>query len=44
MVVIECQDTERVRVRNDTCAEFYLRVVMQADANLSPEGIPCDDE
>jgi hypothetical protein len=36
MVVYECLDEERVRVRNDTCAEFYLRVVLEAPGNSSP--------
>ncbi len=36
-VVIEKWDDEIIRVRNDTCAEFYLRVVAQADPNLSME-------
>jgi hypothetical protein len=31
-VVVECQDEERVRVRNDTCADMYLRVVLEAKA------------
>ena len=40
-VVVECQDTERVRVRNDTCAEFYLRVILKANPELSHEDRPC---
>jgi hypothetical protein len=40
-VVVECQDVERVRVRNDTCAELYLRVVLEANPNLSQEDRPC---
>jgi len=39
--VIECIDEERVRVRNDTCAESYLRVVLEADGVSSPPAEPC---
>jgi len=42
-VVFECIDEERVRVRNDTCAESYLRVVLVADGNSSPPVEPCHD-
>jgi hypothetical protein len=31
-VVVERVDDEVVRVRNDTCADMYLRVVLEADA------------
>jgi len=41
--VIECIDEERVRVRNDTCAESYLRVVLVADGVSSPPTEPCHD-
>lgn len=41
--VIECIDEERVRVRNDTCAESYLRVVLVADGLSSPPAEPCHD-
>jgi len=40
-LVIECIDEERVRVRNDTCAEGYLRVVLKADGASSPPAKPC---
>ena len=43
--VIECIDDQRVRVRNDTCAETYLRVVLFADPgdeSSRPEQ-PCRD-
>lgn len=40
-VVIECQDSERIRVRNDTCAELYLRVVAQANPDLSVDERRC---
>jgi len=33
--VIEVWDEERIRVRNDTCAEFYLRAVVIADPDLA---------
>ena len=39
--VVECIDDERVRVRNDTCAEGYLRVVLVADAVSTPPEEPC---
>ena len=42
-VVVECIDEERVRVRNDTCAESYLRVVLEADGDSSPPAEPCHD-
>jgi hypothetical protein len=38
-VVVECQDEQRVRVRNDTCADFYLRVEARADSSTEP--LPC---
>lgn len=34
-VVIEASTPERIRVRNDTCAELYLRVVALADPDWS---------
>jgi len=34
-LVIERWDEEIVRVRNDTCGEFYLRVVLVADGAVS---------
>jgi len=37
-LVIERWDDEIVRVRNDTCGEFYLRVVLTADADASSIG------
>jgi hypothetical protein len=37
-LVIERWDDEIVRVRNDTCGEFYLRVVLVADADASGIG------
>jgi len=37
-LVIERWDDEIVRVRNDTCGEFYLRVVLVADADASSIG------
>lgn len=40
-VVVECQDAERVRVRNDTCAEMYLRVLLEANPDQSQEDRPC---
>lgn len=40
-VVYECADEERVRVRNDTCADGYLRVVLRAEEGLSPSDGPC---
>ena len=40
-LVIECIDEERVRVRNDTCAEGYLRVVLKADGASSPPAESC---
>jgi hypothetical protein len=39
--VVECIDEERVRVRNDTCAEGYLRVELIADGLSSPPEEPC---
>ena len=39
--VVECIDEERVRVRNDTCADGYLRVVLVADAVSTPPEEPC---
>ena len=39
--VVECIDEERVRVRNDTCSDGYLRVVLVADAASSPPEEPC---
>lgn len=39
--VIECIDEERVRVRNDTCAESYLRVVLVADGVSTPPAERC---
>jgi hypothetical protein len=41
-VVVECLDDERVRVRNDTCAEFFLRVELRADSELSQVVMECD--
>jgi len=40
-VVVECQDEERVRVRNDTCADMYLRVVLEANAESLEANHPC---
>ncbi|HEY6723858.1 MAG TPA: hypothetical protein VI197_07495 [Polyangiaceae bacterium] len=40
-LVTECIDEERVRVRNDTCAETYLRVVLLADGVSTPPAKPC---
>lgn len=40
-LVTECIDEERVRVRNDTCAEAYLRVVLVADGVSTPPAEPC---
>lgn len=40
-LVTECIDEERVRVRNDTCAETYLRVVLLADGVSTPPAQPC---
>jgi hypothetical protein len=37
-LVIERWDDEIVRVRNDTCAPFYLRVVLVADPSASVTG------
>jgi len=37
-LVIERWDDEIVRVRNDTCASFYLRVVLVADADANASG------
>lgn len=37
-LVIERWDDEIVRVRNDTCGEFYLRVVLVADVDASSIG------
>ncbi|SRR5690606_4515324 len=42
IVVYECLDENRVRVRNDTCAEFYLRVVLEAPGNSSPGLRACE--
>lgn len=39
--VVECIDEERVRVRNDTCAESYLRVELVADGLSTPPEQPC---
>jgi hypothetical protein len=41
LVVIECADEERVRVRNDTCAEVYLRVLIEVDPDGTPADRPC---
>lgn len=40
-LVTECMDEERVRVRNDTCAETYLRVVLLADGVSTSPAEPC---
>lgn len=45
--VIEVWDEEIIRIRNDTCAEFYLRVVALADPDAETEtpgeaGAPSD--
>ena len=40
-LVTECIYEERVRVRNDTCAEGYLRVVLLADGVSTPPAKPC---
>ncbi len=37
--VVECADEQRLRVRNDTCAEFYLRVFITAAGDEQPR--PC---
>lgn len=37
-LVIERWDEEVVRVRNDTCGQFYLRVVLVADPSAVLEG------
>lgn len=37
-LVIERWDDEIVRVRNDTCGEFYLRVVLVADPDAALAG------
>lgn len=42
-LVVECIDDVRVRVRNDTCAEGYLRVVLEAKGDASPPAEPCHD-
>jgi hypothetical protein len=36
--VIEVWNDRIIRVRNDTCAEFYLRVVAISDPDLAPGG------
>ena len=41
-VVIECQDDERVRVRNDTCADLYLRVRATVAGGLSQQDRSCN--
>jgi len=33
--VIEVWDDQEIRVRNDTCAEFYMRAVVIADPDLA---------
>lgn len=43
-VVFECADEERVRVRNDTCADGYLRVLLRARDGLSPSDRPCSKD
>ena len=37
--VIELWDEEIIRVRNDTCAEFYLRIVATADPDDVEENL-----
>lgn len=39
---IECADHERVRLRNGTCQDFYVRVVIQAFGDGDPGARPCD--
>lgn len=36
--VIEVWDDKVIQIRNDTCAEFYMRVVAVADPTLVPAG------
>jgi hypothetical protein len=39
---IECVDEERVRLRNTTCQDFYVRVVIQAFDEGDSGRRPCD--
>ena len=41
LMVVECQDMERVRVRNDSCADLYLRVVLEASPESTQADRPC---
>jgi hypothetical protein len=40
-VVVECADEERIRIRNDTCAEVYVRLTAVASSERSQEGAAC---
>jgi hypothetical protein len=40
--IIECADAERIRLRNDTCESFYVRVVVQAFGDGDILEKPCD--
>ncbi len=42
--VIEAWDKDMVRIRNDTCAEFYMRVVIIADPDEVAAAAAADSE